>query len=111
MPAVALARMHLPARRLAPTRLRGARGIVPLLISTDVLVTFAEREVLDHFLPVIRLPSEIAESRARFRRWGLSTAAAVLLLASVGAGAYFLLIAGDGETISAVTSAQDAGDV
>lgn len=62
-------------------------------------------------IPIIRLPSEIAESRARFRRWGVSTVAAVLVIASVGAGAYFYLIAGDGDTISSVSSSEEPGDV
>jgi polysaccharide chain length determinant protein (PEP-CTERM system associated) len=63
-------------------------------------------------VPVIRLPSEIAEARARIRRLGLSAAAAVVLIATVGAGAYFYL-SGDSERIVSVPSQLDeeAGDV
>jgi hypothetical protein len=63
-------------------------------------------------VPVIRLPSEIAEARARIRRLGLSAAAAFLLIATVGAGAYFYLNAAS-EPIASVPSTLDeeAGDV
>jgi succinoglycan biosynthesis transport protein ExoP len=41
-------------------------------------------------VPVIRLPSEIAEMRARVRRWGLSGAAAVVLALLIGGAVWML---------------------
>lgn len=71
-------------------------GIVALVVRevTDARVyTIAElHEVLPipvlATVPVIRLPSEIAEARARYRRWGLASAAAALLALFIGGAVY-----------------------
>ncbi len=39
-------------------------------------------------VPIIRLPSEIAETRARHRRWGLASAAALVLTLFIGGALY-----------------------
>jgi polysaccharide chain length determinant protein (PEP-CTERM system associated) len=59
-------------------------------------------------IPVIQLPSEVAEGRARLRRFALAGAVAVVFLSVAGAGAYYLLSGDDAEPPPA---AEAEGDV
>ena len=62
-------------------------------------------------VPTIRLPSEIAAARARMRRWGLSSAAA-LLIAALG-GAIWFFVSAESPTAGGAPTAEgtSAGDV
>jgi polysaccharide chain length determinant protein (PEP-CTERM system associated) len=64
-------------------------------------------------VPVIRLPSEIAEMRARIRRWGLSSAAALLVTLLIGGAVYFFAQSDGGvpEGTTPAAAGTDSGDV
>ena len=61
-------------------------------------------------VPIIRLPSEIAETRARYRRWGLASAAVLMLALFIG-GALYAWVAYRSSPVPQDSASVGGGDV